>query len=344
LSTCGRTTSLQEYVKKRDGYQTDLAQFHDLINQMDNHVKMLHQKKIDRAEELNESSTKLEETNEKVVELKDSIRSQELSVEGARNLQSTMKGVSEAIDRARSLNDNRRGVATQRGLEQQALWNKVEDTVIIYNSGIRELAPMLPPADMTLSKLDIADKKVTSSGLLLGKDLEREDQNCMFSLKDTLTTSIATSKHNYQERLDELGQCEGQLAESLENVKIIESKVLAREDTMKNERQLNKAKCGVRLREAESLETKISSLRDPVALEERMTQYERQCTELESLRLKNRETGNNLFKAVFAEIENVSGAMNQFDTFFSSKANEVKEYSSELLSLYEKLGAPSNSV
>lgn len=311
---------------------------------MDNHVNMLHQKKIDRAKELHESTAKLAETNTTLDELKDAVRSQELSLEGARNIQNTIKGLSEAIDRARSLNENRRGIASQRGVEQQALWNNVEDIVSVYNSGIREIVPMLPPSDTLLAKLDIADKKVTSGGLLLGKDLENEVQNRMSSLKDLLTSSLATSRYDYQERLDELGQCEGVLAESQENVKIIESKVLAREDTMNNERQLNQATCGVRLREAESLETKVSSLRDPVALEERMTQYERQCAELESLRLKNRESGNSLIRAVFAEIENASGAMDQFDAFFSSKATEAKEYRSELRSLYEQLEAPLDSL
>lgn len=331
-------------MNKRDGYQTDLAQFHDLINQMDNHVKMLHQKKIERAKELEESNAMLTETNAAVLELKDSVKSQELSVEAARNLQNTMKGVGEAIDRNRSLNNDRRGIAAQRNGEQQTLWNDVEDIVSVYNSGIQQMGPMLSSFDALPAKLDIVDKKVTSGGLELGKGLEHEVERSMVSLKESLTNSISTSKHDYQERLDELGQCEGILAESMEHVKIIESKVLAREDTMKNEREASTAKCGVRLREAESLETKVSSIRDPVALEERMTQYERQRAELESSRLKNREASNSLMKAIFAEIENASGAMDQFDSFFSTQAKEVKTYRSELRSMYDELEVPSNTV
>ena len=47
--------SLEEYTKKRDGYATDLEQFHDLIQQMDEHVSALKQKKKDRAHELEET-------------------------------------------------------------------------------------------------------------------------------------------------------------------------------------------------------------------------------------------------------------------------------------------------
>ena len=326
--------SLQDYITQRDGYKTDLAQFHDLIDQMDNHVKMLQQKKADRAAELEESTTKLGESNAKIEALKESVKSQELSVDEARHLQNTLKGVREAIERVQGLNDNRRSALSQHSADQQALWNSIEDIVPVYNDALREMASLLPEFAGDIFKLNARNKEVSSGKMMLGQGLEQEIQTKLVSSRQLLAASVAQAKHDYQERLDELGQSEGQLTEAVQNVKIIEDKVAAREATLEQEREASNAKYAVRLREAEAMETKVSSLRDPVALEERMAQYERQCTELESLRLKNLETGSAMMRAVLSEIENASAAMDQFDDFLSGKIRESQQYRSNLRASY----------
>jgi peptidoglycan hydrolase CwlO-like protein len=311
-----------------------LAQFHDLIDQMDNHVKMLQQKKTDRAAELEESSAKLGQTNEKIERLKESIKLQELSVEEARTLQNTLKGVREAIDRVQGLNETRRNRLFQHTSDQQTLWNAVEEIVPVYNAALRELVPLLPEAAVDLSKLSASNRVVSSENLDLGNGLEQEIQARLGSIRDLLVASLAQARHDYQERLDELGQSEGMLTEAVQNVKIIEDKIMAREATLEQEREASHAKCAVRLREAEVVETKVASLRDPVALEERMAQYERQCAELESMRMRNRETNCVMMKAVLTELENATAAMDQFDDFLSSKISECQKYRSELRASY----------
>jgi hypothetical protein len=196
------------------------------------------------------------------------------------------------------------------------------------------MATLLPEFEGELFKLSASNKVVSSGNLELGQGLEHEIQAKLFSSRELLAVILAKAKHDYQERLDELGQSEGQLTEASQNVKIIEDKVAAREATLEQEREASNAKCAVRLREAEAVEIKVSSLRDPVALEERMAHYERQCTELESLRTQNRETSSAMMRAILSEIENAMIAMDQFDDFLSTKIGECQKYRSDLLTSY----------
>lgn len=323
-------TSLQDYVKKRDGYKTDLAQFHDLIDQMDNHVKMLQQKKIDRSTELEESSNKLEETNARIKNVNEAIKAQELSLDAARNLQNTLKGVCEAIERAQALNETRKSTLAEHTSDQQSLWNQVEEIAPMYNEALRELTLVLPDADTLPPKLEVTNGSVSSGNSKLGEGLERELEEYFMSLKERLSSSLSQAKHDYQELLDELAHSDGQLAEVSQNVQIIRDKVTAREATLEQEREASDAKCAIRLREAEAMESKVSSLRDPVALEERMAQYERQCTELESLRLQNRESSSVAMNAVLEEIEHATEAMDKFEEFLMSQIRDVQHHRSTL--------------
>ena len=301
---------------------------------MDNHVKMLQQKKADRAAELDESTTKLGDTNAKIESLKESVKSQELSVDEARHLQNTLKGVREAIERVQGLNNNRRSTLSQHSADQLVLWNNIEEIVPVYNTALCEMASLLPEFAGEIFKLEVSNKMISSGKMVVGQGLEQEIQAKLVSSRQLLAASVAQAKHDYQERLDELGQSEGRLTEALQNVKIVEDKVAAREATLEQEREASNAKYAVRLREAEAIETKVSSLRDPVALEERMAQYERQCTELESLRMKNLESSSAMMRAVLSEIENAGAAMDQFDEFLSNKIRESQQYRSNLRASY----------
>jgi len=335
--------SLEAYTKKRDGYRTDLAQFHDLIDQMDNHVKMLSQKKLDRTMELDESKAQLTSTTSAITELENSIRFQELNLEAARSLQITFKGMCEGIERATSSNNSRRKTVNENTTDLQALWNKVEEFVSIYNASIQDFATLVPPSLSAFSKLNICDNCVFSGSQKLGIDLEDNVRLALGSSKADVTSALSTSKSDIQRRLDALGKCDGSLAVATGNLKILGDKISSKTLLIEEERDLNSAKCSVRLREAESLESKISSLRDPVGLEERMAQYERQCTELELLRLKNQEDRTTLTRAILAEIEIACTAMDQFDKFYASSVSEIQKYRSASRLRYERLSSNSRA-
>ncbi len=328
-------------MRKRDGYTTDLAQFHDLINQMDNHVKMLRQKKTDKAIELEESNNTLSATSTKIAELKNSIRSQDLSLQAARNLQSAIKGISEAVHRLKSLNQNRRNLATQKGVEEVDVWTSVEDFVASYNRNLKEIVPLLPPNEIDLAKFAIAERKVISNGFLLGDDLEIVMEKRILELKGKLVSWMTSAKLQFQETLDKLGDCEGRLEAELETLKVFERKKFLQEETLYNELQMNEAKCSVRLREVESLEARIAALRDPGIFEGKTALFESQCTKLEALRLQNRVSSIALISKILKEIDDASSAIDKFEFFFSVKAKENQRCKSDFQSSCEQLGLDS---
>ena len=89
--------SLEELVNKRDSYATDLEQFHDLIDQMDQHVAKLKEKKNNQSEELEETSKNFAAIASKVEKLKESVGNQELSLDDVQKMQNEPSNSGETI-------------------------------------------------------------------------------------------------------------------------------------------------------------------------------------------------------------------------------------------------------
>jgi SMC interacting uncharacterized protein involved in chromosome segregation len=337
--------SLQDYIKKRDGYATDLEQFHDLIQQMDQHVATLIQKKRDRVQELEETNRKLARTNTHIEDLKQTIGNQELSVEDVQKMQNELKGIEEAIDRAMAMRDERRKALWESESEIEKLWSEVESFVSDYNSQLSELGllPLVSAKGVqmkaSLDKGAILDNDLNK---MLGVDLPSGVQPALQACKQEYAEKLSESKWKYQEALDQLERSEEAFTEALERLKIIEDKMDKCEETLAAEREAQEAKLGVRLREAESMEFRVASLRDPVALEEQMTQFERQCAELEALRMNYEEENVARKKAVCDEIEKACSGMKQYDEFCLEKIAEVQSYRKGKREMYGKIKLPTS--
>jgi SMC interacting uncharacterized protein involved in chromosome segregation len=121
---------LEDLIQKRDFYKTDLEQFHDLIQQMKQHVAILTQKKNDRANELQNTNAQFAILTEHVGVLRDTISNQELSVDDVRKMQIFHFAPDE---RAIALRDQRRNSLWEVESELETIWSKVENLVSDYN-------------------------------------------------------------------------------------------------------------------------------------------------------------------------------------------------------------------
>lgn len=310
---------------------------------MDSHVKMLEKKKTGKAKELKDKNEDLSTTTALIDDLKSSVRNQELSVEAARGLQINLKGLCEGLDRIKSSNQNQRDLVSQFDLDLQALWIEIEDYVSKYNGCLQELVPLLPISGSVPARITCFEDKISVNSQEVGASSVKKVKSVLALLKEEVSDALLSSKNDYQEKLDELGKCEDRFSSASESLKILCDKITTKGQALEEERDLNKAKCSVRLREAESFETKVSSLRDPILLEEKIAHYERQCAELEMLKLKDQETSSSLFRATLGEIEQACAAMDRFETFFFSKLQESDGYRSSFLSLYEKISIVSST-
>ena len=109
-------------------------------------------------------------------------------------------------------------------------------------------------------------------------------------------------------------------------MQILEAKAKNLEETLKRERDEQEGTLAVRLREIDSIETKISSLRDPVALEAAIAKYQRQCTQLETLRQKNQEEHAALNEAVQAEISDALASLAVRGEHIQTKLRELEDH------------------
>ena len=327
-------------MNKRDSYATDLEQFHDLIDQMDQHVAKLKQKKNDQSEELDATSKKLATIVSKVSKLKKSIDKQELSVEDVQKMQNERKGVEEAIERAYTLRDQRRSALWEIESEVEKCWSNVESYVSDYNSHVGDLKILPMVSSKGVEMTAVIDKDAAldpNPSKLLLVDIPGTIQPVLKGCHEDYSSMISDSKWKYQEALDKLEKSEELFTESLERVRIVENRIDKCEGTMKAEREAHDAKLGVRIRELESIETKVSSLRDPVALEEQMARFEQQCAELEALRQQHEEDNVTRKAAVCEEVDRALSAMHEYDEFCVDKISEIQQYKESKRSAYGKL-------
>lgn len=106
----------------------------------------------------------------------------------------------------------------------------------------------------------------------------------------------------------------------------MEDKKTKCEETLNKEREQQDAALAVRLREVTSIEEKIESLRDPAALEEQITRFQRQCTQLEALRMKHEEENVAQKKAVQKEINDALQAVEEHNVHVHKKLAELQQY------------------
>jgi kinetochore protein NDC80 len=331
-------------MQKKEGYATDLEQFHDLIQQMDQHVSTLSQKKKDRAQELEDTNRKFARTTARVEELKNSIGSQALSLQDVQKMQNELKGVEEAIDRAIASKDEYRKSLWESQSEIENLLSELESIASVYNSQLGELS-LLPfaPTENDQAIVTIDRNALAEGGQpqLLGADLQHSVQSSMQACKQVYADKIAEAKAKYQESLDQVERSEEAFAEALESLKIIEAKIEKHEETLEVEKEAQEAKLEVRSREATSMEAKIASLRNPVALEEQMAQFERQCAELEALRMKHEQENVTRKKAAYDEIAKACASIREYDEFCQNKIVEVQRYRKDKRAMHGKIRPPS---
>ncbi len=325
--SCVFCFSLEELIKKRDGYTTDLEQFRDLIQQMDQHVDTLIQRKQERTKELEETNENLATLADRIKNLKDSISKQELSIEDVQKMHNELKGVEEATERALVLRDQRRSTLWEIESELEKSWSDVELLVSDYNSNFGELSLLPLVSSKGLEMAAVIDKRVsTDPSSLLGLDLQGNIQPALSSLREEYSLMATESKHQYHQALDDLEKSEENFTEVMEKHRIVEHKIDKCEETMEAERVAQSAKLEVRTNEAESIESKVASLRDPVAIELQMAQFERQCAELEAMRQQYEEENLARKKAVCDEINKACAAMEEYDQFCIENVAEVQEY------------------
>lgn len=326
---CLSTQSLPKLQKKRDDYATDLEQFRDLIRQMEDHCAALQQKVKERSEELVITNNKLETKNQRVDNLKQTLEKQAVSLGDMYKLQGELKGVDEAMERATALKEKLRSAKWDGEDQLTNLFTELELLVSDFNKALAEIS-LLPGMDETVSSLKISVDKSQAlekeQRKLLGVDLASVAHPLLLQYKDKFVAETVQARQDHQQAMDDLEMNEEMVAETQEKLSLLEAKKAKLEVVLESERATEDAKLAVRQREVHAIESSVGSINDPVAMEEQLARYERQCAEMEALRLQQQEENLAKKKAVEEEIEAACQAIMELETFCKAKTAEAHDY------------------
>mmetsp|Transcript_20454 Transcript_20454/g.44713 ORF Transcript_20454/g.44713 Transcript_20454/m.44713 type:complete len:673 (-) Transcript_20454:132-2150(-) len=299
---------LPELKKKREDHATELEKFYDLVKKLEEHKAILQTKVEERTAELDKNEKELESITSRIVTLKSKVETQEVSVEDVRMMQNEKARVEERIAAAAKSKSEMAKLSWEGDMELRGKLQELQDAVGQYNDMASKL--LLIPETAENAGGERYEIKVQQdyshdddlSNLLGGIDLENSAMQSIRNLKRTYSDRVSQSRKDLSSMLDEQQACEEGCTEASDGVKILEAKAKKFEETLRREKEEQDGTLAVRLREIDSIETKIGSLRDPVVLEASIAKYQRQCTQLETTRQKNHEEHSMQKKAVQAEI------------------------------------------
>lgn len=326
LTLCG---SLPSYMKKREDYAADLVQFHDLIRQMNEHKAALEKKVNEKNVELKRTNDQLDRMTRHVEDLKTAIAKQELSVTDVHKIESELKGLNEVIDRNQAVKEQRNKNLSLHQEELAKYCFNLDAVVTEYNTKLSELLD-LPDMNSQLGamkirfnneKLLLADQKQ-----IVGVDIQNQVHSLVNRCQDEYSAKHSRAKECHHDELDKMEEVRELSKVGNEKLSIVMDKKIKCEQTLENERESFTASLSVRQRELDTMERKVNALRDSIALEEQMASYERQCAELEALRIDHSEENIAKKKAVVTEIYAACKAMNEHDEKFEDAVVQVNEY------------------
>lgn len=312
---------------------------------MDEHKLALEGKVSERTTELAETNVKLDRMTTHINELKQAIKEQEFSVDDIHKLESELKGLSEANDRAHSIRDQMRKMLLASEEELVAVCNDLDSVTSKYNGKIAEFQ-LVPDLGSKFShmKSEVRKGKLLESdqSQILGVDLVGTVQQLAFSSNEKYLEKNNKATSQCQNFLDRMISAEDAYKEEDAKFQILQDKKSKFEQTLEKERKTLEAKLAVRQREVEAMENKIASLQDPVALEEQIASYERQCAELTALRIKHEEENVARYKSVVNELNSACQLMSDHDAFFHQTAAQVKAYWKEKTDAMVDIVSPTN--
>jgi kinetochore protein NDC80 len=296
---------------------------------MGEHKAALEKKVKDRTAELAETEGKLKKMAKHVEDLKKTVEEQHLSVDDVRKMESEIKGISEAMDRATTLKEQRKKILLSTQSEVERVCNDIDSRVAMYSSALSDVQ-LVPEIGSTFANmkavLDRNQLESSDTSKFLGVDLEGVVRPTALQTKRETMRKVDDVKAEHQDELDKMERGKEACGEAEAKLQIVVEKKSKSEQSLESEEQAFAAKLAVRQREVETMENKVASLRDPVALEEQMAAYERQCTELEALRVQHQEENIAKKKAVVEEINAACTLMEEHTQHLRGKFQELDEY------------------
>lgn len=337
--------SLSTYEQKREAYATDLEQYHDLIRQMLDQKSDLETIVAQRKLELTKTNEQLAEMAKTIEGLKQTVSTQELSLNDLVKMESESKGISEAMDRLQRVKQERLTALQQSEANLVKYMSICKESIENYNFKIASLAEytdLYTRISFMKAALKEDNLMEAEQKKILGIDIKSNAVPVIDESASSVAEKTADIKLNFQDALDQLENSLKEKNEAMNKKRIVEDKILKCEETLRDERKSHEAKLEVRQREVDAMEQKVANLRDPVPLELQMATYERQLAELESIRNQHQMDNIAKKKAVQDKLTQAYHIMLQHDEYFMRKLTEVEQHRETLKAQAETVHVPAN--
>lgn len=292
-----------------------------------------------------QTNEKLLRLNNHIENLKQTVETQPLSLNDLQMLESESKGIQDAIDRFSIVSQQRRAALLAAEDELREACCSIESLIAEHNAKLLELQAISEqPLDLSPLKACFNKQRLLDAdqSKIVGIDIHGSAIDTIESLMIDFQAKHDITKASYEDCLDKLEKAKEQCQESESKLNIVLEKSSKCMKTLESDQEMHNAKIGVRQRELDAMEAKVATRRDPVALEEQMAAYERQCTELEALRAQHEEENIATLVAVQEEIDQACHLMMQHEDFFRKKLKELDDYWQEKEAKMARVVLPAN--
>lgn len=344
-----RLPQLQE--KQRD-YEEDKVKFENLIEQLQKHKEQSEDKKTSRQAELEKLTASIASTEQDIASLKDTIANQELSPDDVLRMRQERTRLQQSVDAA-----SKASSALQKKVwdAEASLRDKVsslEEAVRLFNSMAEDLeyvagaatasatsTPDRKAADLKKKiriELDIRAKKRAE---LIHTDIRRDIVPRLQKLKGIITDSSMKLKGDLIIAQDALEECELQSVQLNETKLLLDSKLRRVEESYKKERTALEQHASSHDRDMDTLESKLIGIRDISAEETRALNAKRECGELKTTILADRERHEKNKAEVNQAVMSAAMALADYKEHIQARLGEVKRATEQRLEAVLQLGS-----
>eukprot|EP00970_Alexandrium_tamarense_P018382 scaffold13330_cov205-Alexandrium_tamarense.AAC.19 len=273
----------------------------------------------------------MKECDTKITQLKDTIGSQELSVDDVRKMERQKVRVEEQLQQKRDVLDGHENALKEAQEKWLKCFQLLQQTVDEYNSKGTSLE--LIPENAKLAKgqkLEIRlDEERALDGIVEmmgGVDVA----NVVKPYVQKLTEDYKSEAFNEKERVVELKEniesmesLSEQLAEDIEDIK---QKITSCQEESTAEQEKLESEIKSKRRQLELLQTKITTLNDPKGTEATIEKYNAQYKQLQALQLKQDKENTAKKNAVAEEIRNAVEKAQKHQDFVKKAISEMNGY------------------
>lgn len=308
-----------------------------MVRQMDEHKGALENKVKERSAELQESEGEFEVVTQKVTIVKQRIHSQDLSVNDVCKMQVDIERDNDALVKISALKQQKRETFRETQTDVKKVSEDLEVTVESDSATYAELAILADNAGVLKISIDLDNSESGNQLSLLGVNLRTDVSPFLADFQVEEKEEMAILRQQTQHELDQQVSKEALMTEVMDNVEIVENRIAKCEESVEKEREQTDAAMNICLREGDVFDTKIESLRNPVAFEEEIVRYQRQHIQLKALQIKYRDENICEEKVVHDEINSALLAIKDHNTYVQAQLTAMKQHAiqqrSKLLSV-----------